>query len=52
MDPECCTAAQLELIGVNAPDIAMAFLFGFGLVSTFWTLGFVAGACIRAIKQA
>lgn len=52
MEPTCCTPEQLALIGVNGPDVLMAFAWGFGLVTTCWFLGFVTRIAIDAIKQA
>ena len=52
MDPTCCTPEQMALIGITAEQIALVFFWGFGVVTTFWGVGFVTGIAIRAIKQA
>lgn len=52
MDPTCCTPEQLELIGVTGPQVLLAFVWGFGCVTTSWFLGFVTNIAIAAIKKA
>ena len=51
MDSTCCTAEQLELIGVNAQSIAYAFGWGFGAVALCWSFGFVIGVALAVIRK-
>lgn len=45
-------AAQLELIGVTAPNVTAAFVFGFGAYVAFWALGYLARMAVDAVKAA
>lgn len=46
------TAADYELVGVNAAQIAFAFGWGFGAIVLCWFFGFVIGAAVDLIRKA
>lgn len=47
----CCTAAQMELIGVSADSIAFAFGIGFGAVVSVWAVGYFVALAIAMIRK-
>lgn len=46
------TAADLAVLGIDAPTVLYVWSWGFGVILFFWSIGFAAGAAIRAIRMA
>jgi hypothetical protein len=52
IQPTDWTGSMLELIGVHSADIAQSFMWGFGMVITFWSLGFALSMALKLIRKA
>ena len=52
LDATCCTAEQMEMIGVTSEQIAYAFGWGFAAMTLLFWFGFVIRSALNAIKQA
>ncbi|WP_158380774.1 hypothetical protein [Chitinilyticum litopenaei] len=46
------TAESLALIGINGPDIFEVYMWGFGSVIVFWSIGFFVACVVRGIRKA
>lgn len=46
------TPADFAVMGIDAPTVLYVWSWGFGVILFFWSIGFAAGAAIRAIRMA